>query len=110
MAAMLTELAKIVATAILSSALTLWLVTLFFNRYLLPRLERDIQAQLDRAIAELGQTVEERVKKGLLDGVAAIPSTEMLQNTTRAVTQTGVNLVGAGLSALLGGGRRERKS
>lgn len=106
---MVAEAAKILVTALLSSVFTLALVAIFFNRYLLPRLERDFQAQIDRAIEELGRTVEERVKKGVLDGVAAIPSAEMLQNTTRAVTQTGVDLVGAGINALLGGGRRDRK-
>lgn len=106
---MLTEVVKILATALVSSAVTLWLVALYFRRYLLPQVERDFQQTIDRAIVEMGRTVEERVKKGILEGVAAIPSTEMLQSTTRAVTQTGVDLVGAGLNALLGGGRRDRK-
>ncbi len=104
----MSEVAKIVATALVSSVVTLWLVAIYFKHYLLPQLERDFQALVDRAIADLGRTVEERVKKGVLDGVASIPSTEMLQSTTRAAAQTGVDLVGAGLNALLGG-RRERK-
>lgn len=104
---MWSELLRIVGTALLSSLLTLWLVYLFFDRYLLPRLERQLQQQLDKAIADLGPTIEERVKRGILEGVAAIPSAEMLQSTTRAVTQTGVDLVGAGIDALLG--RRDRK-
>jgi hypothetical protein len=101
------EVLRIVATALASSLLTLWLVYVFFERHLLPRLERAAQAQLDRAIAILAPTIEERVRKGVLDAVASIPSTEVLQNTTRAFTQTGVDLVGAGLDALLG--RRDRK-
>lgn len=105
---MLTELAKILATALVSSLVTLWMIALFFNRVLLPRLERDFQEKIDLAIEEMGRTVEERVKRGVLDGVAAIPSTEMLQNTTRAAAQTGIDLVGAGIDALLGG-RRDRR-
>lgn len=105
---MLTVILQIVATALLASAFTLAMIAFYLERFFLPRLERDFQTQIDRAIEDLGRTVEERVKKGLLDGVASIPSTEVLQNTTRAVTQTGVDLVGAGLSALLGG-RRDRK-
>lgn len=104
----MSEVVKIAATALLSSVVTLWLVAVYFKRYLLPQLERDFQALVDRAIEDLGRTVEERVKKGVLEGVAAIPSAEMLQSTTRAAAQTGVDLVGAGLNALLGG-RRERK-
>lgn len=104
----MSEVAEIAATALLSSVVTLWLVAVYFKRYLLPQLERDFQALIDRAIEDLGRTVEERVKKGVLDGVASIPSAEMLQSTTRAAAQTGVDLVGAGLNALLGG-RRERK-
>ena len=106
---MLLELAKILATALVSSLLTLWAIAHFFNHHLLPRLERDFQQKIDLAIDEMGRTVEERVKRGVLDGVAAIPSAEMLQSTTRAAAQTGVDLVGAGLNALLGGGRRDRK-
>jgi hypothetical protein len=106
---MLVEAVKILATALLSSAVTLWLVALYFRRYLLPQVERDFQQVIDRAIEEMGRTIEERVKKGVLDGVASIPSAEMLQSTTRAAAQTGVDLVGAGINALLGGGRRDRK-
>jgi hypothetical protein len=106
---MLVEAVKILATALLSSAVTLWLVALYFRRYLLPQVERDFQQVIDRAIEEMGRTVEERVKKGVLEGVASIPSAEMLQSTTRAAAQTGVDLVGAGINALLGGGRRDRK-
>jgi hypothetical protein len=106
---MLVEAVKILATALLSSAVTLWLVAFYFRRYLLPQVERDFQQVIDRAIEEMGRTIEERVKKGVLDGVASIPSAEMLQSTTRAAAQTGVDLVGAGINALLGGGRRDRK-
>lgn len=106
---MLAEAVKILATALISSAVTLWLVALYFRRYLLPQVERDFQQTIDRAIEEMGQTIEERVKKGVLEGVASIPSAEMLQSTTRAAAQTGVDLVGAGINALLGGGRRDRK-
>lgn len=101
------ELLRIVATAVLSSLVTLWLVHWAFDRIFLPRLERDVQRQLDRALEVLAPLIEERVRKGVLDAVAAIPSTEVLQNTTRAVTQTGVDLVGAGLNVLLG--RRDRR-
>lgn len=93
---------ELILTALASSLITVGILAWYFQRVLLPRLERDFERLLRAATAELGREVEERVKRGVLEGVAAIPSAEMLQQTTRTVAQTGVDLVGAGLNSLLG--------
>ena len=99
----------IVATALLSSALTVGLAWWLYQR----RLKAELEAQLESAVAEvdgklrqaleaLGDIVEERVKQGILNGVAAIPSSEVLADTTKSVARTGAELATKGLSALLG--------
>lgn len=99
----------IIATALLSSALTVGLFWWLYQR----RLKAEIDAQLQAAIAQvdgqlqsalevLGDIVEERVKQGLVRGVAAIPTSEVLTDATRSAAKTGAELAAKGLAALLG--------
>lgn len=92
-------------TAVLSAALTLGIGFVVFQR----RWDRERQILEDRleerltlALDELGVVIEERVRKGVLDAIARIPSAEVLSGTTRTAAQAGADLVSYGLSALLG--------
>lgn len=93
-------------TAFLSSVLTLALAAWLFDRRIKPRLQEHVDAEVDRAIEELGRSLEERVRAGVKSGVASLPSTEVLAGATKTAAKTGFDIVGLGLASLLGGGRR----
>lgn len=98
----------IVLTALLSSLLTLGLAAHLFEHRYRKKLEAEIDARLAAAIAELGAVIEERVRRGVLDAVAAIPSSEVIESTTRAAARTGMGLMEEGLNVLLGAARPPR--
>lgn len=110
---MWTQALLILASASLSSLLTLALGFYFFDRHYKKRLLLEInqraesyrqrfQKVVDGEVEKLGDTLETRVRQGVLDAVASLPSTEVIQGTTQSVVQTGVDLVEAGLSTFLG--------
>ena len=99
---MIENLVLVLLTAVLSCALTLGSAWLFYRRKLQPDLERKIE----ETMGELAQRVGEKVRQGVLDGVASIPSTEVLRGTQRSVVKTAADLIEDGLSALLGKSRR----
>lgn len=96
----------IVLTALLSSVLTLALGYWWFERYLKDEILEHVDRHVDETIAELGREVEIRVKQGVVDGVASLPSSEVLAGATRTAARSGADLV----STLLTGGRRPRRS
>ncbi len=109
----------ILASALLSSFLTLALGFYYFDRHYKKRLlaeidqladayRRRFQEALEQAVENAGKTIETRVRRGVLDAVASLPSTEVIQGTTESVVQTGVDLVEAGLSTFLGTKTRKR--
>lgn len=99
----------VAATALLSAAFTAVALVVVFRRVLLPELEQRMAARMDVAREEFAVSVERAVRKGVLDGVASIPSREVLQDTTRTIARTGMELMGDSLSSLLGrrGARRD---
>ncbi len=103
--------------AVLSSALTLGVAYYFFERHYKKRLEKELdekadeyqerfQEVLDAEVQKVGTVIETKVRKGVLDAVASIPSSEVIQGTTQSVVQTGVDLVEAGLETFLGTKRK----
>ena len=110
---MWTQALMILASALIASMLTLALGFYLFDRHYKRRLMNEIDARadahrqrlremLDDEVDKAGRTIETRVRQGVLDAVAALPSSEVIQGTTQNVVQTGVDLVEAGLSTLLG--------
>ncbi len=110
---MWTQVLLILGGAVVSSILTLVLAYRFFDRHYKTRLMKEIderadthrrrfQDMLDEEIEKAGDTVETRVRQGVLDAVASLPSSEVIQGTTQSVVQTGVDFVEAGLSTFLG--------
>ena len=96
------QLLWVLLTALLSSLLTLGLGYLIFEKYLKDQLLEHVDLHLDEASERIGREVEQRVKKGVVEGVASISSTEVIAGATRTAARSGVDLV----STLLGGGRR----
>ncbi len=101
---MLIELLTIALTALLSSLLTLGLAQRLFER----SYKKQLEERLTALVSELGSVIEERVRRGVLDAVAEIPSAEVLGKATRTAARAGTSLLEGGLSALLSGGRDPR--
>ena len=102
---MLSQVLTIVLTALLSSALTVGLAWWLYQRRLKTELDaqlatavEEVDGKLKEALQALGDIVEERVKRGVVTGVASLPSTEVLAGTTKSVAE----LASKGLSALFG--------
>lgn len=96
----------VIASAVLSSLLTLILAKRLFTKVIEPRIERRLRGEMEDGLEELGKVVEDRVKRGVLDAVATLPSTEFLRTGSATVVKTASGLVEGGLSSLLGGGKR----
>jgi len=94
---MSTLIISIVATALLSSVLTLSIALHYFRKYAKPRFDKAVDEAIEKFKAEVGPEIEQRVKKGVLDGVKSLPSKEMLRDTTRSIARTGLDIVGDGL-------------
>jgi hypothetical protein len=96
----------IVLTAAFSSLLTLLVVALWAHLFFQPRLKRDLWRELDeqsqRAARLISESVEEAVKRGLVDGVRALPTREMLEETSRSLARTSSEIVGERLGRLFG--------
>ncbi len=116
---MWTQALMILASALLSSVLTLALGFYYFDRRYKEQLtaeldqraeayRRRFQEILDQEAEKLGKNIETRVRQGVLDAVASLPSTEVIQETTQSVVKTGVDLMEAGLSTFLGTKPRNR--
>ncbi len=116
---MWTQALMILASALLASSLTLALGFYYFDRRYKKRLMAEIDARadayrqlfqevLDEEVESVGRTIETRVRQGVLDAVASLPSSEIVQGATQNVLHTGVDMVEAGLSTLLGKKPRDR--
>ena len=108
---MLAQILLALLAAVASSALTLGVAYYLFRTRWRPRLEAELTArekELDAKLAAFGERLEAHVRKGIVDGVAALPSSDVIREDTRSLAKTGVEIVSAGLDSLLGGGRRDR--
>ena len=97
---MLFELFSILLTALLSSVLTLALAYWLVERHL----KRRLDLRLKELQEEFGAALQERVRRGVVEGVASIPSTEVLRGTGQTLSAVAGDLVRSGLDSLLGGG------
>lgn len=103
----------VLLTAGLSSLFTVAAGYVLYRKRLQRELEErlaaareELEETLSAALEGLGDVVEERVRQGVVKGVASIPSTEVLSDTTKSVAKTGADLAERGLRALLGNRRR----
>lgn len=98
---MIVDVVLALVTAVLASACTLAAAWWLWER----RLRRRLEARLEEIREELGETIRQRVRQGILDGVAAIPSVEVIRGTQKSLADAAAELVRGGLSSLLGGPR-----
>ena len=96
---MLLQLLTILSTAVLSSLLTLALAYWYFDR----RLKRRLDQRLTELQEEFGSVIQERVRRGVLEGVASIPSAEVLKDTGQTLSAAAGDLVRNSIGTLLGG-------
>ena len=118
---MWTQILIVGAGAVLSSTLTLGLAYVVFEKRYKRRLQQEVdervedylqsfRSTLDEEIEKAGKTLQARVRQGVLDGVAALPSSEVIQGTTQSAVRAGVDIVEAGIKTFLGGqGRKPRR-
>jgi hypothetical protein len=95
---MIADLVLAVVTAVLASACTLAAAWWLWER----RLRRRLEARFEVIREELGETIQQRVRQGILDGIAAIPTGELLRNSRTGLAEAAAELVRGGLSSLLG--------
>lgn len=102
----MSQILWMVAGSLLSSLITLglgyWLFQTRLKDRLLAEVEQHLDQQLERAVDEIGQEVEIRVKEGVVQAVASLPSTEVLAGAGRTAAKSGADLV----SNLFGMGRK----
>ena len=97
--------ATILLTALASSLLTLWIAARVVRRRYVPEVKREVDSALER----LGDTVEERVRKGVIDAIKSLPSPDVVRWTRETVGEAAEELVRGGLSTLLGDGPKVPK-
>ncbi|MEL7058674.1 MAG: hypothetical protein AAGN46_01470 [Acidobacteriota bacterium] len=87
-------LAVALVSSIATACVTIALISRWIDSTLRPRLEDELAQRLEEIRRELGDEVERRVKRGVLDAVASLPSREVIAGTTRSVARTGAELLG----------------
>lgn len=105
---MFLHLAQTVLTAILASGLTLGVGWWLWERRFRRRLEEELERRLAEVGEGLGREIQERVRRGVLEGVSSISTADVLRGTQRGLTETAAGLVRGGLSSILGPGERRR--
>ena len=99
----------VIATAVLSSAMTLTVVALWGHFYFQPRLRDSMQQELDEQVEKAAQVlssrVEEGVRRGLVDGVRNLDTREMLEGASRSLARSSAELVGERLGQIFGAPR-----
>lgn len=98
---MLSQLGIVVATAMLSSLLTLGIGYLVLQGYMRRQFEAGLRETIRRINAEVGPEIEARVKKGVKEGVKSLPTREVLKETTWNMARTGAELVNEGIKPFL---------
>lgn len=98
--------AWVVATAVLSSLLTVGLAALVARRLLRrveDRLERRLEESLARTAVEVGDAMEARLRRVVSDAVGEFRSSGLAAGATRTAAATGAELLQEGLRLLMGG-------
>lgn len=101
------QILMIVGTAVLSSALTVGVLMLFFRRFAVQveeRLERRLQERLAASAHDIGEAMEARLRSVVGDAVGELKRASLTAGATRTVAVTGSELVQEGLRILMGGG------
>ena len=96
----------VVATAFLSSLLTVGLAVLVFRRVagrMEERLEQKLHDRLAQTAEEVGQAMETRLRTVVADAVRDFRRASIAEGASRTVATAGADLVQEGLRILMGG-------
>jgi hypothetical protein len=102
---MISQALAVVATAVLSSLLTLGLAAWYFRRQVRPRLEGEVEERVEQAAA----VIQERVRQGVSEALSELRIEDMLPGPQRAAVKTATELLEAGLRPLMGAAGRRRR-
>lgn len=86
---------------LLTAALSCGLTLLVAQRLLRKRYVPQIRQEVDSALERLGDVVEQRVRKGVAEGITSLKSPDLVRWTREAVTDAADELVRGGLGSLL---------
>ncbi len=100
---MLEAIVIIVATALLSSGITLACAWWFFQRMWRQEMEHKLRELHD----DIGRTVEVRVKRAVADALADYSTGDVLRDATWKAARSGSDLISDSFSAILGKMRRQ---
>lgn len=101
MTSALVVLVTALSAGLAASVLTLGALWWLWRSRLHARLLAELDRHLDEGLRRLGDTVEARVKKGVLEAVAEIPPADAVRGTTRAVMRAGSTLLAEGIERIL---------
>ncbi|RZU37081.1 hypothetical protein EV700_2950 [Fluviicoccus keumensis] len=93
----------VIATAILSSLLTLTFGYWIFRRFW----ERDMEVRFRQLHDDIGRTVETRVRRAVTESLSDPRPADMLRETTWKAAKSGSDLLSDSLSNLIGKWRRQ---
>lgn len=100
---MLEAIVIIIATALLSSGITLVCAWWLFRRAWQQEMERRMRELHD----DIGRTVEVRVKRAVADALADFNTGDVLREATWKAARSGSDLISDSFSAILGKMRRQ---
>jgi hypothetical protein len=106
MSSPLAQFAIVFSAAALASLVT-WAVVWFSLRR---QLERDVSREIDRRMDQLGRLIRDRVRQGIVDGVAEVQPEEVVQATQKGLLKNAAEWVDQGVNRLLGRKRRTEGS
>ncbi len=94
---MATLIFSVIATASLSSLLTLAIAVYYLRKHAKPGYDKAVAEAIVRFKAEVGPEIEQRVKQGVLEGIKSLPTREVLRDATRSLAKTGLDIMGDSL-------------
>ena len=91
---------------LITAALLLYIGWMRFKPKLIRTWEDYLANRLQQERAQFGSEIQTRVsdgvREGIADGIAAIPSTQVLRRTRQTMAKTGREIVGSGFQTLFG--------
>lgn len=103
---MLEPMIVILATALLSSAITLLCAWLWLQR----AWRREMEQRLRDLHDDIGRTVEVRTRRAVVDALADINTGDVLREATWRAARSGSDFLSGGLGAIFGKRRREESA
>lgn len=96
----------VIATAVLSSLLTLLVGGWMVRRYW----EREMEVRLRRLHDDIGRTVETRVRRAVTESLGEVRPGDTLRESTWRAARSGSELLSDSLGTLIGKNRRRRQT